>query len=425
MTGSRRSYRLNPRIRPGMLYDMCQDPDWWPHLDLIATHPAAWPQLRAWIGRVQAAGSVESEPLPPAPPEDTTSLIGRLLAPRTMPQPPDTTDDGADPIQMNPLEREDNPIRMPEPNAPIGEEHASAASRTAHGRAIAMMAGIVAATLLLGGGAAVWRTASQRRAADALRQAASSCAQARDDADTAIRAWDKLEKQARALHDSSQGTVTDERTRAALEKALQGAAGETPNCPANGINAIQEASRANTRSAQDLQQRTETLRSAMDAVTVSQNAKRTADARNALDKSITAARTLYESSKDKVSDNKTRNTLKQRLDEARQSKDATDVKRITAARDALERARKSVEDSMRAKEDADRRAEEEQASQSTPEQPPVPQPVQPQVTPVQPAPRRTAPTSPSAPSAVPAPTPSWNVPAPSGDGTLSETDPGL
>ncbi|MCI6532579.1 MAG: hypothetical protein MR429_06280, partial [Bifidobacterium animalis] len=87
---SRKEYRLNPHLSARQLYDMCQDPDWWPRLDLIYAHPHAYEDLREWLEQAQSMGSIELMPPAPEPPqEEHASLADRLLAPRRLPSPPD------------------------------------------------------------------------------------------------------------------------------------------------------------------------------------------------------------------------------------------------------------------------------------------------------------------------------------------------
>lgn len=458
MSAPRRPYQLNPHIRPAMLYDMCQDPDWWPYLDLIATHPNAWPDLRAWISRVHTAGSVESEPVPPEPPTDRPGLAGRLLAPRSTPRPPEPDDettttppppigDSAEDMPQAPAAAPDDAdgtagdrvaVHDPVPSEPAqdGPDGADAAElvRPHHHAMILAMA--VACAIVLAGlaGTIAWRAYTGHRAAHDLEEASALCAQARADAVRAVDEWNTVAAQARTLHDTSKGKVAADETRAALEKELEPVRGATPACPAGGIDIIRSTARTNTRTTHTATDHTNALRQAINAVNASQTAKTLADARAALDKRVTEARKLYDSSDGKVSDANTRDGLKRQLDAAGTLKGSTDVDKLKDARATLDKAMEAVNQSMKAKREKDRKAAEEQArreaeTQTTAPQPQqaVPQPATPSpAVPVQPAvPSYPIPAQPAPQPSVQEPAPSWSVPAPTGDGALSGRDPGL
>lgn len=454
MSAPRRPYRLNPHIRPGMLHDMCQDPDWWPYLDLIAMHPNAWPDLRAWISRVHTAGSVESEPVPPEPPADHPGLAGRLLAPRSTPRPPEPDDETAttppppiEDVPQAPAAAPDDAdgtaggratVHDPVPNEPAqdGPDGADTAEPVRHQHHAMILAMAVACTIVLTGlaGTIAWRAYAGHRAARDLEEASALCAQARADAVRAVDEWNTVAAQARTLHDTSKGKVQDDETRAALEKELEPVHGATPACPAGGIDIIRSTARTNTRTTHTATEHTDALRQAINAVNASQTAKTLTDARAALDKRVTEARKLYDSSKGKVADGKTRDALKQQLDAAGALKDATDVKKLKDTKAALDKAMDAVNQSVNAKETADRKAAEEQAQREAEMQAAAPQPQQavPQpampspAVPVQPvAPSNPAPAQPAPQPSVQEPAPSWSVPAPTGDGALSDRDPGL
>ncbi len=452
MSAPRRTYRLNPHIRPAMLYDMCQDPDWWPYLDLIAMHPNAWPDLRAWIGRVHTAGSVESEPVPPEPPTDHPGLVGCLLAPRSTPRPPEPDDetattppppigDSAEGALEAPTAAPDDadgtagdraamPAPVPGEPAQDGPDGADAAEpvRPHHHAMILAMA--VACAIVLAGlaGTIAWRATTGHRAARDLEEASVLCAQARADAVRAVDEWNTVAAQARTLHDTSKGKVQNDGTRAALEKELEPVRGATPACPAGGIGIIRSTARTNTRTTRTATEHTSALRRAINAVNASQTAKTLADARAALDKRVTEARKLYDSSDGKVADGRTRDGLKTRLDEVGKLKGSTDVRKLKDARAALDKAMDAVSRSMNAKQEEDRKAAEEQARRETETQAAAPQSQQAVPQPATPSPAVPSYPTPAQPAPQPSvqePAPSWSVPAPTGDGALSDRDPGL
>lgn len=106
---------------------------------------------------------------------------------------------------------------------------------------------------------------------------------------------------------------------------------------------------------------------AMGKVEASKTAKQVKDAKDALDKTITDAESLYKDSEGKVQDDKTRESLKTAIDNAKKTsgdKKAA-VKSLTTAKDTLSRAVKSVNDSKNAKAQADAQKQaQEQAQQA-------------------------------------------------------------
>ena len=93
----------------------------------------------------------------------------------------------------------------------------------------------------------------------------------------------------------------------------------------------------------------------------SRDAKTLKDTQTALGRKITDAKKLYDASKDKVKDNKTRDALKKQMDAAGNAKDGKDVQKIKDAQAGLDRAMKQVNASVKAKSEADRKAAEEKA----------------------------------------------------------------
>lgn len=107
---------------------------------------------------------------------------------------------------------------------------------------------------------------------------------------------------------------------------------------------------------------------AMGKVEASKTAKQVKDARTTLDKTVKSAESLYKDSEGKVQDDKTRESLKTAIDNAKKtsSDKKADVKSLTAANDALPKAVKAVNDSKNAKAQADaqKQAQEQAQAQS-------------------------------------------------------------
>lgn len=104
---------------------------------------------------------------------------------------------------------------------------------------------------------------------------------------------------------------------------------------------------------------------AMRGVESSKTAKQVKDAKDALDKTITDAENLYKDSEGKVSDDKTRESLKTAIDNAKKtsSDNKADVKSLTASNDTLSKAVKAVNDSKNAKAQADAQKQAQEQAQ--------------------------------------------------------------
>lgn len=104
---------------------------------------------------------------------------------------------------------------------------------------------------------------------------------------------------------------------------------------------------------------------AMGKVEASKTAKQAKDAKNALDKTVESAESLYKDSEGKVQDDKTRESLKTAIDNAKKTSSdrKADVKSLTAANDTLSKAVKAVNDSKNAKAQADAQKQAQEQAQ--------------------------------------------------------------
>lgn len=104
---------------------------------------------------------------------------------------------------------------------------------------------------------------------------------------------------------------------------------------------------------------------AMSKVNKSKTAKQVKDAKDALDKTVKSAESLYKDSEGKVSDDKTRESLKTAIDNAKKtsSDKKADVKSLTASNDTLSKAVKAVNDSKNAKAQADAQKQAQEQAQ--------------------------------------------------------------
>lgn len=128
-------------------------------------------------------------------------------------------------------------------------------------------------------------------------------------------------------------------------------------------------SKANASVSNDMTEANDSINAidkAMRGVEASKTAKQVKDAKDALDKTVESAESLYKDSEGKVQDDKTRESLKTAIDNAKKSSGdkKADVKSLTAANDALSKAVKSVNDSKDAKAQADAQAQEQEQAQA-------------------------------------------------------------
>lgn len=127
-------------------------------------------------------------------------------------------------------------------------------------------------------------------------------------------------------------------------------------------------SKANASVSNDMTEANDSINSigkAMGKVEASKTAKQVKDARSTLDKTISDAETLYKDSEGKVQDNKTRESLKTAIDNAKKTSGdkKADVKSLTTANDTLSKAVKAVNDSKNAKAQADAQKQAQEQAQ--------------------------------------------------------------
>lgn len=446
---SRKEYRLNPHLSARQLYDMCQDPDWWPRLDLIYAHPHAYEDLREWLEQAQSMGSIELMPPAPEPPqEEHASLADRLLAPRRLPSPPDMDDMEGESDEMViaatmpiPTHEPDAgttavpamPDQLTQPQSADPDEESeewdefdtmqTARERSPHSKAIVIAAGVALAIV------AAWSLTALLRPHDSASAPASAagvtaspdsggdgpsarerCNQARQSVQDAADRWNLAQAKGQSLlaqtktADVADAAVIDE-----LTQALQGGGGITPACPTTEGKDMDTAIETNTLSAKHLKQELDRLDKAVAAVQASRDRKTLAD-----------AETLYKRSNGKVTDDKTRQELKKQID----GKDLTalpaTMQKVRASMHEWtkqQNERKAQQEEQARQAQAQREAQEVQQQAQAQTQQQQQQQAIPSPTPVQP----TQP-QPQAPSEE---KPNWSVPEPGGDGTLGERDPGL
>lgn len=355
---------LSPRLSADQLHAMANDPGWRPWMRLIAGHPNAWPELVDWWHTAQEQGfdaagaapkppesmrgrrrvAIPAAPLPPengggpedatADPDDDTwdalsAADGDFAAleqvadtePDTMDIPPlpepaetetpmdDGTDEDEDPFA-------DVKVRRAIPWKTIG----------------IIVAAILAIGLVIGGGAILARRHGEETARRTLAQEAADCRQAHDTADGQRDALEKTVEKARRLASATgKDQVADQSALDALDELADETIPELPSCPASNPDAGNV-----TAAGEKYKRRAEDLADAMDKVN-----------RSILDKTVQDAKKLHDESAGKVADEQTRTDLAKAMD----SRDA----------DAIRKAMDKVNQSIKAKEDADKAKEEEEA----------------------------------------------------------------
>ena len=401
---------LSPKLTVDQLYAMANEPGWRPWMRLIAEHPHAWPELAEWWHTAQEQG-FDAAGAAPKPPE---SMRGRRrvaipaapLPPENGGGPEDATadpDDGPEPVQATP---EEEPAAEPAPSTPEPEEEGDATPRDAEPdrreepdpdgvrealddadgdfaaleqvadtepatmdipplpepvetetptddgteadddpfadvkvrRAIPwktigiIVAAILAIGLVIGGGAILARRHGEETARRTLAQEAADCRQAHDTADGQRDALEKTVEKARRLASATgKDQVADRSALDALDELADETIPELPSCPASNPDAGNV-----TAAGEKYKRRAEDLADAMDKVN-----------RSILDKTVQDAKKLHDESAGKVADEQTRTDLVKAMD----SRDA----------DAIRKAMDKVNQSIKAKEDADKAKEEEEA----------------------------------------------------------------
>lgn len=220
-------------------------------------------------------------------------------------------------------------------------------------------AGVAVAVLAAGG---VWWAVASHQTTQ-LAQAQESCAQAADRLRVAQNTYNALingDEYKTAVKITAK-QVEDSETVAVLAKDSQEQTPAMVACNVDGKSALEHNAGLIDKNTSWYETHTKTLDADVRGVMESRDAKTLKDAQTALGKKITDAKKLYDASKDKVKDNKTRDALKKQLDAADNAKDGKDVQKIKDAQAGLDKAMKQVNGSVKAKSEADRKAAEEKA----------------------------------------------------------------
>lgn len=220
-------------------------------------------------------------------------------------------------------------------------------------------AGVAVAVLAAGG---VWWAVASHQTTQ-LAQAQESCAQAADRLRVAQNNYNALingDEYKSAVKITAK-QVEDSETVAVLAKDSQERTPAMVACNVDGKSALEHNAGLIDKNTTWYETHTKTIDTDVKNVVKARDTKTLKDTQTALAKKITDAKKLYDASNGKVKDNKTRDALKKQMDAAGKLKDGKDVKKIKDAQVALNKAMKTVNDSVKAKQDADKKAAEEQA----------------------------------------------------------------
>lgn len=169
---------------------------------------------------------------------------------------------------------------------------------------------------------------------------------------------------------TKESDVLDKTTLTSLNESLK--VGESRKGVPTSSHAVKwnlwSVSKAKTIVSNDMTEANDSVNAigkAIGEVEASKTAKQVKDARTTLDKTVESSESLYKDSEGKVQDDKTRESLKTAIDNAKKtsSDKKADVKSLTTANDTLSKAVKSVNDSKNAKAQADAQKQAQEQAQ--------------------------------------------------------------
>ena len=393
---------LSPKLTADQLHAMADDPGWRPWMRLIADHPHAWPELVDWwhTAREQgfdAAGAAPKPPesmrgrrrvaIPPAPlpPENVlephpAASTGETRPAEEAPAPerepreeavterdqaaaeealeaadgdfaaleqvsdpePATMDIPPMPEPVETAERmdDDEPDAYDDPFADIKVRRAIPWKAIGIAAAVALVIGLAA-----GGTAMLARHRSEETARESQARAAAACRRAHDTAATRRDALGRAVEKARKLVSSTDVSRVDDRsTLDRLDRLTDKTIPKLPACPAKDPDATRIIAVGREYAA-----RTKSLAAATDKGNDS-----------ILDRTVKDARKLHDESAGKVADEKTRTDLARAIEHR-------DAKAIRAATDKVNQSIKAKQEADKAKAQADAKAKaEHQPQQTTP-----------------------------------------------------------
>ena len=162
------------------------------------------------------------------------------------------------------------------------------------------------------------------------------------------------------LDETGENQVTDPQVLEALSSAIDKAKdAKTAKLSPNGMFVweLLDAKNAYDESTVSILDLDASLDKAVKAVNKSVQGKTLADAKDALSKAVDSAQSTLDGSDGKVQDNAARDALSKAINSARKSLDGDDVEAMNAAKSDLEAKANAVNDSVKAKEQADAEAQ--------------------------------------------------------------------
>lgn len=233
--------------------------------------------------------------------------------------------------------------------------------RKAIGKTIAIITAITAAVILAGVGGYAYASNSAYGSyvsrVESAKEADSKLVEKITEAQSLVKATKESDVLDKAVLDSLSKSVKTGKTRKGI-----------PDVGNVGRWNLRSVSKANASISNDMTEANDSINAigkAMRKVEASKTAKQVKDAKDALDKTVESSESLYKDSEGKVQDNKTRESLKTAIDNAKKTSGdkKADVKSLTAANDALSKAVKAVNDSKNAKAQADAQNQAQEQAQ--------------------------------------------------------------
>ena len=219
-------------------------------------------------------------------------------------------------------------------------------------KAALIVAAIIAVVLVVSVtvGVVVWR---RNAAAQALSEAQSKCESALTQVTKTRKTYEQAVKNAADAKNVTAEQVADAKVVTVLSKELNVSAPKTLSCTAtdtDGLNAT--ADKLNTQ-AKWYTTHEQSVKTASENVSKSRDEKTLNDARKALSDKEGAARKLLKDSDGKTSDNVARAQLTEAINAAVEAGRGSDLKKMSDAGSGLDKAMKSVNDAVSAKQQAD------------------------------------------------------------------------
>lgn len=216
---------------------------------------------------------------------------------------------------------------------------------------VPLVAGVCVVALAGGvtGGVMAWRHGEARALADARSRCEGSLAKVGE----ARKAYAKTVESAGEVKAVTAEQVADAKVVAALSKELNATAPKTLSCTASDTDGLNAAADKLNTQVKWYTTHGQNVKTASENVSKSKDEKTLADARKALSDKESTARKLLKDSEGKTPDNAARAQLTQAINTAVEAGKGTDTRKMSEAGSELDKAMKSVNDAISAKQKAD------------------------------------------------------------------------